>query len=312
MNVLVSIWQDLRARKLVPVAAGLLVAIVAVPIVLSNSSGAPAPAAPALPPVAAANGLPAVSQTQSPSGSAPTGRSRDPFAPSSGAVGPSTSTTAATPVTTPGASTGGSSSGTQGSSPTGGAIPPTGPSTGIPTPTTIPTPKPRPTTHTLSADQSYAVSLAITNSRGGVNTLAPLERLSPLPSAAQPLLVELGVLKGGSRVLFAVQPGTVVSGKGTCVPGPIDCEILSLAQEQTEKLSVHSARGTVEVALFAVTAIRAVNHSSRAAAQRARHQESRAGRRVLGHSSLTALSLFHYSPGAGAVLDLRNLILRDS
>lgn len=316
MSFLLPIWQDLKARKLVPVVVGLLVAIVAVPVVLSSgSSSTPPPAAAGPPPAATAAGLPAVNETQGPSASAPTGHSRDPFAPSSSAGAASNSTTAATPATpvpTSSTTTGG---GGQGSSTTGGGLPTTGSSTGIPTPTvpsTIPTPKPRPTTPALSADQSYAVSLAITTSRGGLNTIAPLERLSPLPSASQPLLVELGVLRGGSRVLFAVQPGTTVSGKGTCVPGPIDCEILSLAQAQTEKLSVHSLRGTVAMALFAVTAIKAVRHPSRAAALKARNQESRAGRRVLDRSSLKALSLFHYSPNTGAVVDLRNLILRNS
>jgi hypothetical protein len=179
-------------------------------------------------------------------------------------------------------------------------------------PPTIPVPKPKPTTPTLSPDQSYSVSLAITKPTGGLDTISPLERLSPLPSASRPLLVELGVLKGGSRVLFAVQPGTVVSGKGTCIPGPIDCEILSLAQGQTERLSVQTSAGVVRVALFAVTGINAAKQHSRSAAMKVRNQESSAGRRVLDRSSLNALTLFRYEPSAGAVIDLRNLILRNT
>jgi hypothetical protein len=42
-----------------------------------------------------------------------------------------------------------------------------------------------------------------------------------------------------------------------------------------------------------------------------RNQESSAGRRVLRHSSLKALKLFRYEPGTGAVVDLRNLTLRN-
>ncbi len=155
------------------------------------------------------------------------------------------------------------------------------------------------------------MALAITKPTGGLSTLAPLERLTPLPSAQQPLLVELGVLKGGSRVLFAVQPGTVVSGKGTCIPGPIDCEILELAQAQTERLSVQTSKGLVRVALFAVAGITAVKHPSRAAAMKVRNQVSSAGRRVLDRSSLKALQLFRYEASAGAVIDLRNLTLRN-
>ena len=314
MSLLQAIWQDLRSRKLLPVVGVLLVAIVAVPVVLSGSASSAAP----VPPPAAprvSSGLPAVSETTVSASAAPGGRSRNPFAPSSAANAvPTSSTTAATATPVASGVTGSTSS--PGSSSTGSTTSPSTPSSSggqTPTvPTTIPTPKPRHTTPELAADQSYSVSLAITNSSGGLNTIDPLERLSPLPSAISPLLVELGVLKGGSRVLFAVQPGTIVSGPGSCVPGPIDCEILSLAQAQTEKLSVHSTRGTVEVALFAVTAIGTVNHASPSAALRARNQESAAGRGVLRHSSLNALSLFHYDPAIGAVVDLRNLTLRDS
>jgi hypothetical protein len=155
------------------------------------------------------------------------------------------------------------------------------------------------------------VSLSITNASGGLNTIDPLKRLSVLPSTRQPLLVELGVLKGGSRVLFAIQPGTVVSGPGTCTPGPIDCEILSLGQDQTEGVSVQSTGGPVSVALFAVTGVTASDYSSAAAADKARRQESSAGRQALDASSLDALSLFRYEPSVGAVVDLRNLTAGD-
>jgi hypothetical protein len=135
-----------------------------------------------------------------------------------------------------------------------------------------------------------------------VNPIDPLERLSPLPSAGQPLVVELGVLQGGHRVLFAVQPGTVVSGPGACTPGPIDCEILSVAQDQVETVS----SGSTAVS-FAVTGITAQQHPSTAAANAARQAVDRAGRDLLSNSPLSALSLFQYQPQIGAVVDLRNL-----
>ena len=63
------------------------------------------------------------------------------------------------------------------------------PTTPAPTPTTPaptpkPTPKPGPTG--LTDTQSYQVSLAITNANGGVDTIDPLERLSVLPSLSSP------------------------------------------------------------------------------------------------------------------------------
>jgi hypothetical protein len=155
------------------------------------------------------------------------------------------------------------------------------------------------------------VTLALTDSTGGLNTIDSLERLSPLPSANQALLVELGVLRGGHRVLFAVQPGTALNGPGTCTPGPIDCEILSLGQDQTEGVSIQSASGPTQVALFAVTGISAASHPSASAADKARRQESAAGRKILNASTLDALSLFQYQPNIGAVVDLSNLTARD-
>ena len=174
-------------------------------------------------------------------------------------------------------------------------------------PACAPAPPPKPAPTGLTSTQSYRVTIGITNSAGDLDSIDPAQRLSILPSARQPLLVELGVLKGGRRVLFVVQPGTVVKGPGTCTPGPIDCEILSLAEGQTEGISATSPSGLVPVALFAVTAITAQQHASTAAADRARRAVAAAGRRLLSTSKLGALSLFQYQPSLGAVLDLRNL-----
>ena len=157
------------------------------------------------------------------------------------------------------------------------------------------------------------MSLAITTSGGGLNTIDPLQRLSILPNPQQPLLVELGVLQGGHDVLFAVQRGAVVSGPGTCTPGPIDCQILSLAPGQTEGLSVQGANGgTSSVALFQVTDITAHGYASGAAANQARQAASAAGRKLLNKAALDAVSLFQYDPSVGAVVDLRNLTVGGS
>jgi hypothetical protein len=156
------------------------------------------------------------------------------------------------------------------------------------------------------------VIVSITNSAGGVDTIDPLRRLTILPSQRRPMLVELGVLKGGQRVLFAVQPGAVLSGPGTCTPGPIDCEILSLGQDEIESLAARSSTGTVPVALFAVTGIKADQLASTAAADQARRAASAAGRNLLSSSTSSALPLFRYDPSLGAVVDLRNLIVGGS
>ena len=160
----------------------------------------------------------------------------------------------------------------------------------------------------LSDSESYDVALSITNAFGGLDAIPSVERLSILPDRSDPMLVELGVLNGGKRVLFAVQPGAVVRGPGSCTPGRIDCEILSLAPNQVESVKHASAASELK---FAVTGITAQRHTSTAAATRLRNKESAAGRRLLsGDKSLPALSLFKYVPGLGAILNLGNLKVR--
>lgn len=150
--------------------------------------------------------------------------------------------------------------------------------------------------------------MAITNSAGGVDTVDPLARLSAIPDKQQPLLVELGVARGGNRVLFAVQPDAVPTGPGVCTPGPIDCEILSLGQDQTEQLSTRQGSiGSTQVALFAITSISATDYQSAAAAGKARRAASSAGRALLAKSSSPSLALFPFEPSVGSVVDLRNL-----
>ena len=181
-------------------------------------------------------------------------------------------------------------------------LPPTSPE-----PTPLPTGHPHPAPAGLQADETYRVTLAITTAKGGLDRIDPLERLTVLPSNSDQLLVELGVLKGGNRVLFAVQPGTVVHGPGKCTPGAIDCEVLSLGANQVESVSVQTPTGETPVARFAVTSIGTDKHGSRSAAGKARRQVSETGSRLLSKSTLKALSLFEYDPSIGAVLDLRNL-----
>jgi hypothetical protein len=126
------------------------------------------------------------------------------------------------------------------------------------------------------------------------------------------MLVELGVLQGGHSVLFAVEPGTVVSGAGTCTPGPIDCEIVTLNPGQTEGISKQAGSGSTPVALFSVNSITVDQHPSVAAANQARQTASDVGRELLSRSPLSALSLFQYDPSVGSVVDLRNLTVGGS
>jgi hypothetical protein len=309
-----AILADLRERRLWPVAAVLLIAIIAAPLLLSRGAK-PAPVAPgaSTKQLAPPTGLPVLDTgTSSPSGPL-TGPSRDPFTQLAGTTGAGGAATTLGAVGTGTTNTAGAGAAGAGAGSATGQAPVSTPivspgtvSTGVGT-ATIPTGKPRPAPAGLTATQSYQVKLSITNASGGLDTIHSLERLSVLPDVREPLLVELGVLEGGSRVLFAVQPGAVVGGPGRCIPGPLDCQILSLAQDRIESVSARSAAGTTPVALFAVTGITAVSHGSVAAADRARQASSAAGRALLAGSTSAALQLFRYDAGRGVLVDLRNL-----
>ena len=319
MNIVKGIIVDLRERRLWPVAVALLAALLAVPVLVSKSATpAPAPRTSGGESVSGSNGVP-VTLAAAPDHSRLKGSGRDPFAQQvrksttaptsstsgsavtvSSAAGASSSTAASSPTGTSGASSTGSTGSTSGSgSSSGGAGGTVSPS---PTPVSVSKPAPAPTG--LTSTEAYGVELSITEPDGSVadNTYP---RLSVIPNKAQPLLVELGVEQGGHKVLFAVQPGSMVTGPGTCIPGTIDCEILSVAPDQTEQLATSSGR----VADFAVTSIDVNHYGSVADADKARRQTSSSpiGGQLLHNSPLSALSLFQYDPNVGAVVDLRNL-----
>jgi len=310
MNAPRNMLKELVDRKLWPIALVLVIALVAVPVLLTKKAPTDIVTPPSGPlPYSSGTTLPAISVQTVPGNSNLGGKGRNPFTPQHVAT-TSTTATVASATTTP--TTGGTttSTGTTGVSSTGGSgTSSSGSSAGsTPAPTsTTPAPAPKPAPTGLTATQAYHVSLAITIPNGGVNTIDPLERLSILPSKHQPMLVELGVLQGGRSVVFVVEPGTVVSGAGTCTPGPIDCEILTLHPGQTEGISKQAASGSTPVALFSVNSISADQYPSAAAANKARQTASDVGRELVNHSPLSAISLFQYDPSVGAVVDLRNL-----
>jgi len=318
MTVVRNMFKELVERKLWPVAVLLIVALVAVPVLLTKKAPTDLVTPPTGPlPYSSGTALPAIAVKSTPGNTKLAGNGHNPFAPQHVAT-TSTTTTATTASASTTASTTASTgaiggSGTVSTNVGGGTTPSApAPSTPVTSPAPTPTapapssPKPAPTG--LTATQSYHVSLALTNADGSLNTIDPLERLSILPGKQQPMLLELGVLQGGNRVLFVVEPGTVVSGAGACTPGPIDCEILSLAPGQTEGLSKQSSTGSsTPVALFSVNSITAAQHPSVEAANKARQTASNVGRELLANTPLSALTLFQYDPSVGAVVDLRNL-----
>lgn len=314
MNMIQNLISDLREKWLWPVALVLVIALIAVPVLISSGGSGGFPVA-QIPPAGSATApvpaLPAVSVTTTPSNARLTGREHNPFTQlakhGAGGTSGSKSTTSTSSSAANGSSKSGStaSGSTTSGSTTSGSVSGS-PTTVLPKPATSTTPTP-PAPGGLTATEAYHVTVSMSNSAGGLYTIDPVERLSVLPSRQLPLLVELGVLNGGRRVVFVVQPGTAVRGPGRCTPGPIDCELVSLAPNQIEWLGTSGPAGLTGVALMAVTGIKADEYPSAAAADRARTTESGSGRGLLDRSNYRALSLFQYKPGLGALVDLSNL-----
>jgi len=323
MSLLRAIIADLREKRLWLAAAVLLAALIAVPLLVSKG---PTTARSEPPPqarsastggVAAAPAVQASTSAGSLGGGGLSGAARDPFAQRSSGHA---SVAATAPPSTTGEGAGGTPSATA-STPSGGTqasgATPAGEAGGgsasgsEASPPTLPPVKRPLAPQGLTPTESYRVAFAITNASGGFGTIDPLERLSPVPSAQQPLLIELGVLNGGQRVLFALLGGATVAGPGLCIPGRVNCELVSLAPGQVETLSRTSAGSSQRVAYFAVSGIGIDRHRTAAAAMRARLSVSAAGQRLLGAANLPALSLFRYEPDLGSLVDLRNLVIGD-
>lgn len=323
MSYLNALLTDLRDRKLWPVPLVLLAALVAVPVFLSTS---PSPQHPApIPGLAIAAAQPGASVTvdATPVQASLTAGSRDPFTQQKLPGAPSSSTTGSTGSTASTASSGtgssatvssstgsvsssgshsssGSSSGANGTYTGGGSATTTG-TTGTTT-----APKHPAAAAGLTRDQSYDVMLATPLNNGGFTTTTA-QRGTELPSPQQSQLVELGVAQGGRSVLFAVMPNTVVSGPGSCVPGPLDCEILSLAPNESESIGVPTSTTTHWLGSFTLTSISAHTWSSASQAATQRGAANPAGERLVARTSEHAFSLFSYNPSLGVVVDERNL-----
>ncbi len=249
MNSLKSLAQgviaDLRTRGLLPVAIVLMVALVAVPTLLSRSPepvavGAAAPIDPVdtggLPgPAEALGDRPLVTLASLDSSSdLKSFDARDPFKPlrtlnAIDANPAGTTTSVADTVVT---GTGGDPTG--GSSPDagfGGAVggdPSTGEDTVGETP---PAPAPGPTPAPAPEQKfTYAVDLTFDGPESAPRTYRNLPRLSMLPNQAAPLLIFLGVGANVNNVVFLVDATlrATPEGEGTCSPSLEDCATVSI------------------------------------------------------------------------------------
>lgn len=304
-----GLFEDLKQRGLLPVAALLLVALVAVPVLMLKKSEPAPPAATAAtanvsvaglpnPDMALDQGKPLVSLAvlDQPS-NLDSFESKNPFKPMN-ALAKSASQSSNTSAAA-GAGAGAGSNGTatagggSGSAPAGGGsssggAPPSGGST--PPAATPPTNQTPPTTQTPGAGPTkpkskpkpqqltYALDLTVTTPKGRHRHLS-VARLRMFPSESDPLFIYLGVDDTGNKAVFLVDSSlTFTGGEGTCRPSKTSCatvsvepgEIATFQNDQSEKYQLQ------------IDQIRLVSTAS--AAKAARVRERRGAQASVGTS----------------------------
>jgi hypothetical protein len=237
---LLDLWNDLRAKRVWPVAVALLAALVAVPVLLAKPAEDPTPPAPTPAPQAKASvrdELGRLAQVrvvdEEPGDGSALGvfNPDDPFKPPEGAVtkqsdeatqsdaGPGDSATTQSGDTGSTGDTGSSGGGTSGD-------------TGQ---TTTP---PNDGDDGKAKTATYRYMLDVTFSANGrTRHIKGLEKLDMLPSQASPLLIFMGVSDNAGNAVFLVDSTLDAAGEGKCKPSASDCAFLYLGAGSEEEFN---------------------------------------------------------------------------
>ncbi len=221
---LLDLWQDLRDKRLAPVAVVLLLGLIAVPVLLASPPKDPGPA-----PVAAApkqadrEALAALTKVKLGEDATAKGSTLgvfdpdNPFTPPKGTI-KKTGTDAATAGPgdiggTPGSTSPGGDLTDLGSL-GGGGVP--SPGTGGGTPGTGGGGKPTTTVYKYVVDLTFKAN-------GRTRHIKGMEKLDMLPSDSSPLLIFMGVTAKGADAVFLVDSTLEAAGEGRCKPSPSEC-----------------------------------------------------------------------------------------
>jgi hypothetical protein len=271
---LLDLWQDLRDKRLAPVAVVLAVALVAVPVVLSKPSKTVAPA-----PVQAVRTAPdpkdlkelasvKLDETNLERGSSlNTFDPSDPFRPPKKVTKKATSDTSA-PSSVAGNQTAGGTGGSGGTGSigtTGGGD--TGSTGGGTTGTTGgggggTGSKPAPT-----VQYRYVVDVTF-SANGRTRKIKGLERLDMLPNENNPLLLFLGVSANAGNAVFLVDSTLKAAGEGTCKPKPSECAFLYIGAG-SEHAFTNENGDSYELKIDEIRKVRVGSTSSASRAKRA-------------------------------------------
>lgn len=302
-----ALRRDLLERKLWPVVAVLILALLAVPVLLLKGASADGTPLPPAPPAAATTST-QTATTQAPSNvpvKVVLARiARDPFASGvhklSSKPAPAKSSAASSSSSASSASSSGSATASSSSSstpvsmvspsPASGSSSPSASSAGSPDTSGGTAAPPAPTSTIASTSPTtqatkpakvqswttYAVSV-----RFGKNLSVPLKtniaRLTPLPNVMAPQVMFMGVMSDGTSAVFALHAGVGRIGPGLCRPDHAHCSAIVLKAGQTEHLSVPTTNGGHQNLVLRVVRISSSITHSRKVALDAYHRVNDAG-----------------------------------
>jgi hypothetical protein len=307
-DFLSSLKADLLDRRLLPLVALVLVALVgalAYAVLGGGGSSSSSPTAAAVPIPRPSGGL-AATQAQTSAKQAVAemtaggavqrhGASRDPFAPLPGAAKAAASATSKTTATsTAGTKTTG---GKAGSTPAAATTPTTTPKSAAPAPA-----KPR-TLYKVSL-QFGLLPAATTSQSVVLRSWLGLSKDTPLPSASERLIETVGVIVSGSTksAAFTIDSELIPSsGEAVCLPSKVQCKMIELAPGKNEQLLGTLPNGETATYELRVLTIESVKASTASVTSVLRAQR-KAGGELLGQGGLLKLAGLHYSSLAGVLV----------
>ncbi|MEA2375532.1 MAG: hypothetical protein QOD53_1995 [Thermoleophilaceae bacterium] len=242
-----DLWQDLRAKRLWPVAVALLAATVAVPALLFKPVSETPPAVGAAHDSGAKLPVVALDASSVANSHLNVFKEKNPFkalggasgAPLAGSSAPTLGNAVAGAVSSANksgasaAGSAGSSSSSSGSS-TGGTAP-VGPDGKTVTPGVH--------FFTYTADVRFG-------KLGSEKTYKSVRELDVLPDGAHPVISFYGVKNGKTAVFFLPDPAFRADGEGKCMPTPDNCRFLYLTQDDAHnQATLSSQNGQIEYSL---------------------------------------------------------------
>jgi hypothetical protein len=287
-DFLLDIWADLKAKKLAPVAIGLVVAVVAMPALMLTGDDAPtAGPLPIIAPAATDTAEVQLAEELAEGDSKlDSYKARDPF---DGLVKPDQeaasggSGTAIAPsdligkgdgaggVKLPSLGSGGGGSSSPdlgGSTPGSGGLDTTG---GGEPPVTV------------RRTSKFTYQLDVKFGRPGREQRYPnLTRMSFLPSADVPALLFMGVPADEQSALFFVHPTLSHAGEGECIPNKRNCNFLKLAIGREHFLSVDDYEFRIELLGIKRVKLSTERKQRASARKQARSPRSARGEDALG------------------------------